>query len=404
MADIVLYDETGDPVTYKNVETLTTDTPTGGETATFTLGEVMDGLEVELNLANGDQTVTAPNGKLLKDLTIKKPDTLSGDNIAKGIEIAGVTGTLDGISIERIAKRDITGEVGSDTLETIGSYAFFGTGITSAAFPKCSVVNDGIFGYCSNLESVELDYSQISAVGERAFANTKIKNFLADQPCRSIGNSAFSGCGSLSNVNFPLCNNVGSYAFANCRSLETATFSPGLSIIEEGTFQNCVNLTEFSCEITKACNSAFMNCKKLKYLSFDTDYCSIGSSAFYHCENLETVSGSILMGGFGDGKIGGYAFEGCSKLKSITFGTLDGSIFKPNNNAFFGCIALSQIYLHSSTTVFSIYTNWFQNTPMSNSSYLGKYGSIYVPSSLYYSFRRASGWSEYSARMVSYSV
>ena len=404
MADIVLYDETGEPVTYENVETLTTDTPTEGETATFTLGEVMDGLEVDLNLADGDQTVIAPEGKLLKDLTIKKPDTLSGDNIAKGIEIAGVTGTLDGISIERIAKRDITGEVGSDTLETIGSYAFFGTGITSAAFPKCSVVNDGIFGYCSNLESVELDYSQISAVGERAFANTKIKSFSAELCSGNIKTSAFSGCSNLVNVYLPSCKNIQSNAFNNCSSLKNVTFAAGYSIVEEGTFQNCVNLTEFSCKITKAYNSAFMNCKKLTHLSFGTDYCSIGSSAFYHCENLETVSGSILMGGFGDGKIGGYAFEGCSKLKSITFGTLDGSIFKPNNNAFFGCIALSQIYLHSSTTVFSIYTNWFQNTPMSNSSYLGKYGSIYVPSSLYYSFRRASGWSEYSARMVSYSV
>lgn len=403
MADIVLYDETGEPVTYENVETLTTDTPTEGETATFTLGEVMDGLEVELNLADGDQTVTASNGKLLKDLTIKKPDTLSGDNIAKGIEIAGVTGTLDGISIERIAKRDITGEVGSDTLETIGSYAFFGTGITSAAFPKCAVVNDGVFGYCSNLESIELDYSQISAVGERAFANTKIKSFSAELCSGSIKNSAFSGCSNLVNVYFPSCKNIWSNAFNNCSSLKNVTFAAGYSVVEEGTFQNCVNLEEFSYTVTKAYSNAFMNCKKLSVINFGSTWCHIGSSAFYSCNNLEMISGAILVGGFDATGIGSSAFAECSKLKSITFGVLKGDE-NIGNYVFSGCIALSQFYLNSSTALFSIKEGWFYHTPMSSSSYLGKYGSIYVPSSLYYSFRRASGWSEYSARMVSYSV
>jgi hypothetical protein len=404
MADIVLYDEAGEPVTYENVETLTTDTPTEGETVTFTLGEVMDGLEVELNLADGNQTVTVPEGKLLKNLTIKKPDTLSGDNIAKGIEIAGVTGTLDGISIERIAKRDITGEVGSDTLETIGSYAFFGTGITSAAFPKCSVVNDGIFGYCSNLESIELNYSQISAVGERAFANTKIKSFSAELCSGSIKTSAFSGCSNLVNVYLPSCKNIWSNAFNNCSSLKNVTFAAGYSVVEEGTFQNCVNLEEFSYTVTKAYSKAFMNCKKLSYIKFHDANCHLGSSAFYGCENLETISGAILIGGFMDNlEIGIDAFYGCSKLKSITLGTMISGM-EPKDNAFRGCKALSQFYLHSSTKVFSITTNWFVDTPLSSSSYLGKYGSIYVPSSLYYSFRRASGWSEYSARMVSYSM
>ena len=42
----------------------------------------------------------------------------------------------------------------------------------------------------------------------------------------------------------------------------------------------------------------------------------------------------------------------------------------------------------------------FDGTPISStSSYAGGYGSIYVPNSLYISFRSAYNWSQYSSRM-----
>ena len=42
----------------------------------------------------------------------------------------------------------------------------------------------------------------------------------------------------------------------------------------------------------------------------------------------------------------------------------------------------------------------FNNTPIKFSSYLGYYGSIYVPAELVSAYQTASNWSEYADRFV----
>ena len=44
--------------------------------------------------------------------------------------------------------------------------------------------------------------------------------------------------------------------------------------------------------------------------------------------------------------------------------------------------------------------NVFTNTPMSNNTYLGRYGSIYVPSQMVSSYKAANNWSIYSDRIT----
>lgn len=95
-ASIVLKDRNGEDVTYTGIKTVTFDTPTEGEQVTFTLGVEQTGKEVELALADGDQTVKADDGKLLKELTIKKPETLLPENIRSGMTVAGVVGEFIG--------------------------------------------------------------------------------------------------------------------------------------------------------------------------------------------------------------------------------------------------------------------------------------------------------------------
>lgn len=98
---IVLYDRTGQAVTYEGVETITTDTPVDGERATFTRGVLMDGAEIELSMAAGDQEVFVPDGYLIKKATLKKPETLLPEYIKKNIEIAGVLGEFAGDEMEK---------------------------------------------------------------------------------------------------------------------------------------------------------------------------------------------------------------------------------------------------------------------------------------------------------------
>lgn len=93
---IVLKDRNGNDVTYEGIKTVTFDTPTEGVQATFTLGVEQTGKVVELDLADGNQTVKADDGYLLKELTIKKPETLVPENIRNGENVGGVQGTFIG--------------------------------------------------------------------------------------------------------------------------------------------------------------------------------------------------------------------------------------------------------------------------------------------------------------------
>lgn len=60
--------------------------------------EILTGVPIELDFSDGatSQTITAPDGTLVKSAVIEKPDTLIPENIAKDVTIAGIIGTLTG--------------------------------------------------------------------------------------------------------------------------------------------------------------------------------------------------------------------------------------------------------------------------------------------------------------------
>lgn len=95
MADIVLKDRDGKDVTYTGIQTVTFDTTTEGEQATFTEGVAIEDAPIMLDLSEGDQQVDMPEGYLAKSAVIKKPDELVAGNIRKGVTIAGVTGDME---------------------------------------------------------------------------------------------------------------------------------------------------------------------------------------------------------------------------------------------------------------------------------------------------------------------
>lgn len=125
------------------------------------------------------------------------------------------------------------------------------------------------------------------------------------------------------------------------------------------------------------------------YLTSNCTY--LNSSMFSNIASLQTISVDSGV------TIGSYCFSGCSNLSEV---------FVRNrtylyNYAFSGCSKLSAFIIASPTEVNDIYSSAFYNTAISNSTYLGYYGSIYVPSSYVQSYRRASGWSEYYYRITS---
>jgi hypothetical protein len=84
-----------------------------GVTGTFSGDVEQETKSVALSMDSGDQVVKPTSGKLLNQVTVKKPSTLLPENIIHGIDIGGVIGTYTG---------DIESEVKSVNLSLSTGY------------------------------------------------------------------------------------------------------------------------------------------------------------------------------------------------------------------------------------------------------------------------------------------
>lgn len=120
-------------------------------------------------------------------------------------------------------------------------------------------------------------------------------------------------------------------------------------------------------------------------ISFTNNY------AFAYCTNLTHVNLPICT------HISSYVFLDCVNLVSVSL----PSCTRLDYYAFSNCTKLESVYLAGSQICSLPYVQTFYNTPMSNSGYIGKFGSIYVPASLVASYKATTNWVTYSNRITS---
>lgn len=252
MPDIVLKDRTGEPQTYAGVEQVKLNTADGG-VQIFTAGEPEE-KAVSLDFSAGDMEILPSEGKLLTKVGIAKPETLTPENVAEGVEIAGVTGTFAGGAS---AKKPYIEYTHNDAGEVIAAKMYGYTTIPS-----------GCFAYAKSLESVDLSESPgITTIGYRAFQScTSLKSFIIPETVTSIGEYAFYGAGLTSIVIPASCRCIGNYAFAQS-SLADVTLSEGVVVIRPYAFRQCTKLTA---------------------IVFPSTLCTIGERAFDYCESTLT--------------------------------------------------------------------------------------------------------------------
>jgi len=256
-------------------------------------------------------------------------------------------------------------------LRYIGNNVFYGcSNLSSISIPNCSYIGDSAFYSCSSLSSIS-SMPNCSYIGSSAFAYCTSLSSISIHNCNSINNYAFYNCTNLSYVDATNCSYIGDYAFYNCTSLSYISPMYNIRYIYPSTFYNCYNLSSISIHNCGSIyNSAFCKCSNLSYV--DATNCTyIGSWTFQSCSNLTFISLPNCS------YIGNYAFQYCSKLESI--------------------------YILSTKVPSLPYPTAFYNTPLSNSTYLGHFGSIYVLSSLVDSFKTATNWKIYSSRIVAYT-
>lgn len=137
---------------------------------------------------------------------------------------------------------------GESQLETLGTYAFAYTPITSVVLPEgmettstsvfyqckeltsvsipstLKTISNSMFSYCAKLANVTLAAnSQLESIGTYAFQNAQIESFVVPKTCKVVDNYAFSGCKKLASFTFDGGNSeegvaltrIGQYAFQN---------------------------------------------------------------------------------------------------------------------------------------------------------------------------------------------
>ena len=124
-----------------------------------------------------------------------------------------------------------------------------------------------------------------------------------------IGNVAFWGCKSLTNINIPnSVTTIGDSAFVGCESLTNINIPNSVPTIGEQTFLGCESLVNINIpnSVTTIGDSAFAFCDSLTSINIPNSVTTIGKFAFSDCDSLVNINIPNSVTTIGKG-----AFYGC---------------------------------------------------------------------------------------------
>lgn len=230
--------------------------------------------------------------------------------------------------------------------------------LKEVTLPSTLIEISEIFYQCLELETINVpNNSQLKTILKSAFTtNTKMKafNFQGNCVLEEIGENAFANLTKLQTFNFPkTVTNIKTNAFSGCSSMSKVNFAPEADILSigSGAFADC-GLKSFDVpnKVKTIEREAFRNCKVLTTINVTETTTKISPEAFKYCSNLtdinvskknqvySSVDGYLLSKNkekliiFPSGKandqftllppsikeIGEYAFYDCKELKNVT--------------------------------------------------------------------------------------
>ena len=314
-----------------------------------------------------------------------------------------------------------------NSVTRIDNGAFRGcTSLKSITIPNSvTSIGDSAFYWCTSLTSITIPDS-VTSIGESAFEDcSSLISITIPDSVTSIGDSAFSGCKSLTAIDVEIGNNnytsvngvlfnkdktelicypagktdksynipdsvtsIGDSAFSGCTSLTSVTIPDGVTSIGGGAFNGCTSLTSITipdsvmsigdwafegtalldkqtttvkyadswvvdCDSdvetvmikngTKGiANRAFSWCSSLTSVAIPDGVTSIGDSAFSYCTSLTSITIPDSVTSIYDS-----AFSGCTSLTSIT---IPDSVTWIGNSAFSGCSSLTSVMIPDGVT------------------------------------------------------
>ena len=209
-----------------------------------------------------------------------------------------------------------------------------------------------------------------------SFRNQNIKSYVIPSDVISIGDSAFYGCNSLSEIVISSSvTSIGDSAFLWCSSLPEIVIPSSVTSIGDSAFLWCSSLSEIviPSSVTSIGDYAFSGCSSLKYISIPKSVICLNGNPFAEWTGkLECLSPNFVYEDdvlFNKDKsriisfrnqniksyvipssitsIGDRAFSGSDSLSEIV---IPPSVTSIGDGAFLGCRSLSEIVIPSSVT------------------------------------------------------
>jgi hypothetical protein len=142
---------------------------------------------------------------------------------------------------------------------------------------------------------------------------TALKTVRLPANLKTLGNSAFINCISLSSPLTVTAEEIDRNAFFNCRAL-TSVSLPNITTLPDNAFSQCVALEELNLPegLTTIGQMALGYCSSLKRLVLPSTVTTIANNAMVYCGALEEL---VLPAGLTT--IGQNAFSGCNALSTL---------------------------------------------------------------------------------------
>ena len=211
------------------------------------------------------------------------------------------------------------------------------TGITS--------IGNNAFSGCGSLSDIVIP-SSVTSIGYSAFYHCDfLSKIVIPSSVTSISDSAFLLCRSLSKIVIPSSvTSIGNNAFSGCRSLSDIVIPSSVTSIGDGAFSDCVSLSYIAIpsSVTSIGDSVFYHSDTLSKIVIPSSVTSIGNNAFSDCRSLSDIVIPSSVTSIGDS-----AFSDCVSLSSIV---IPPSVTSIGDRAFEGCVSLSSIVIPSGVT------------------------------------------------------